>query len=189
MTISTITIGGVDYQSYASVAEADAYLAVDPTRSAAWAALNTDTKGSYLVAATRRMDALRWSGSKVSSSQELQWPRSGVTDRDGNAVSETGIPQALEDATILVAGSVALDTNTANTASSGSNIKAVGAGSARVEFFRPTTGKALQDETAFALIQDFLAGDVEDGFGLASGTSGTSSFTDATDPGLTEGYP
>ena len=65
MTISTITIETVDYVSYASVAEADAYLNVDPVRESTWEALDTDGKGKKLVAATRRLDLLSWQGEKT----------------------------------------------------------------------------------------------------------------------------
>ena len=59
MSLTTITISTVAYQSYDSVAEADAHLAVDPVRSTTWAAATDDEKGEYLIAATRRLDLLQ----------------------------------------------------------------------------------------------------------------------------------
>lgn len=190
MTITNITINSVVYVSYASLAEADAYLAVDPTRSAAWALLTDDQKGANLVAATRRLDLLDYSGEKVSSSQENQWPRTGATC-NGVAVTDTDVPAELQNATILKAGSITLDATQANAGTSGSNIKRVEAGSAKVEFFQPTIpGAALQDETVFKLVSCLLAGASGGaGFGCASGTDGKSIFGDSDSPGLTEGYP
>ena len=189
MTISTITISAVDYTAYASVTEANAYLAVDPTRSTAWAALTDDVKGQYLVAATRRLDLEAWSGTKVSDSQAAAWPRTGATC-SGTAVTEADVPQAVENATILLAGSMALDSSVAEMGSERSNIKAVKAGSARVQFFRGRSALALRTQapTAYSLIRCLLAGaSASVGFGCATGTSAVSSFTDADSPDVTGG--
>lgn len=188
MTISTITINSIDYIAYASVAQADAYLAVDPTRSAAWAALTTDQKGANLVAATRRLDQLNWTGEKTVSTQINEWPRTGATCDGTVFASTTEVPQEVEDATILKAGSIALDATNANVNTSGSNIKRVQAGTAEVEFFQPTTGVALQDQTAFAIVNCYLAASSAGLSGSATGTDGTSSFCDKTFPSPSEGY-
>ena len=190
MTITTITINAVNYTAYASLVEANEYLAVDPTRASAWAALTDDQKGANLVAATRRLDLLDYSGEKVSASQENQWPRTGATC-NGEAVTETDVPLELQNATILKAGSITLDDSNANAGTSGSNVKSVEAGSAKVEFFRPTIpGLAVQDETVFQLVSCLLAGAGDGvGFGCATGTDGTSIFGDRDAPGLTEGFP
>lgn len=192
MTITTIVINAVNYTSYASLVEANEYLAVDPTRAAAWAALTDDQKGANLVSATRRLDLLDYSGEKVNASQENQWPRTNATC-NGVVVTDTDVPLELQNATILKAGSITLDSSNANSGTSGSNVKRVQAGSAQVEFFRPTIpGLGLQDETAFQLVSCLLAGadgTSGAGFGCASGTDGTSIFGDADAPGLNEGYP
>lgn len=192
MTISTITIAAINYTSYASVVEADARLAVDPTRSAAWAALTTDQKGADLVAATYRLDLLTWKGEKAGGALQVNaFPRTGLTYKDGTAVTDTDVPQEVEDATILLAGSIALDASNANQGTSGSNLKRVKAGSAEAEFFRPTTGVQLQDTTAFALVKCFLAGQSGANIGqgnFASGICDTSSFSDRDKYGRNEGY-
>lgn len=193
MSITTIVIGGLNYVSYASLLEANQYLLVDPTRSDAWAALSDDQKGENLVAATRRLDLLRWAGEKSDgASQPNAWPRTGVTYPDGTAVSTTDVPLEVEQATILLAGSIALDATNSEAGTAGSNVRRVRAGSAEVEFFRPTIpGPALQDETAFQLVRPFL-GSSSALFGAATGTSGDNTdtaFCDRTAPGLNEGYP
>lgn len=190
MTITTITISAVDYTAYASVAEADPYLAVDPVRAVTWAALSADQKGGFLVAATRRLDLLDWEGEKTGgAAQENKWPRTGLTYPDGTAVSTTEVPKEVENAAILLAGSIAITASKADAGTSGSNTKRVKAGSAEVEFFRSTLpGTALQDETAFKLIGPFLGGALTALFGGATGTDGSSSFTCKDAPGLTDGY-
>lgn len=195
MTITTITIETVDYISYASLVEANRLLNTDPTREAAWEALSDDQKGKNLVAATRRLDLLNWAGQKTGgdATQDNAWPRTGVTYPDGTAVPDSIVPRAVENATILLAGSITLSAANANAGTAGSNIERVRAGSAEVQFFRPTIpGPVLQDETAFQLVAPFLSGAGAGAFGLASGTTGdnaASSFCDRTYPGLTEGWP
>ncbi len=192
MTITTITINTVGYTSYASVAEADAYLAVDPVRKATWEALSTDDKGLNLIAATRRLDLLSWQGEKTGGAvQENKWPRIGVSYPDGTAVSTSEVPQEVENATALLAGSIAITAKLADAGTSGSNTKRVKAGSAEVEFFRQQEGKPLQDETAFALILIFLeAASTSDALGpLATGTDGESSFEDIDEFGRNRGFP
>lgn len=191
MSITTITIATVDYVSYASVAEADAYLAVDPTRAATWAALSTDQKGTNLVAATRRLDLLSWEGQKTGSAdtQDNSWPRTGATYKDGTAVSTTEVPHGVEAATILLAGSIAITPATSGAGTSGNNIRRLQAGSASLEYFRPTDGKALQDETAFALVKEFLTAGISSDVGAAAYGDGVSSFTDdQMSYGLREGF-
>ncbi len=139
MSLSTITINSIDYVAYASVAEADAYLAIDPLRSAAWAALSADEKGAALVAATRRLDLFRYTGTKTDSAQLNEWPRTGATRGDTAFTATDEVPQSIEDAASLLAGSIVLDA-TASEKGSGSNVKEVGAGSAKVAFFKPVKG-------------------------------------------------
>ena len=89
------TIGATDSNSYASVAEADAYLAVRGDTST-WTALTTGQKESKLQWAAIYIDTLTFKGTRSTSTQSLQWPRIGVWDRDGFEVD--GIPQALKNA-------------------------------------------------------------------------------------------
>jgi hypothetical protein len=193
MTISTITIEAVGYTAYADVAQADSYLNIDPARETTWEALTTDEKGKKLVAATRRLDLLNWQGAKTDGddAQENAWPRTGLTFKDGSAVSTIEVPQEVENAVILLAGSVALDADVADSGTSGSNTRRVKAGSAEVEFFRAVSGTPLQDRTAYDLVKQFLegAGVDETVGGLASGDDEESSFADSDIFGVANPYP
>ncbi len=192
MTITTITIATVDYISYASLVEADARLAVDPVRATAWALLTDDQKGSNLVAATNRLDLLDWGGQKTGGSvQENAWPRTGLTFKDGTDVSTSEVPHDVEDATIVLAGSITLTASESDAGTSGTNTKRVKAGSAEVSFFRPQEGVALQDEYAYQLVECFLAGPQQTDSAVganATGTDGCSSY-DAERFGLNKPYP
>jgi hypothetical protein len=194
MTLTTITIGAVDYVSNASVAEADDFLAVDPVRATAWTALDADGKGAKLVAATRRLNPLNWDGTKTNGegTQPDAWPRTGVTYLDGTVVSTSEVPIEVGQATMLLAGTIAIDATAAQTATSGSNKKRLKAGSAEIEYFKPTSGKALQDETAWALVKQFMGRVTSSSVGASapgSGTAEESSFLeDQQGYGLNKGF-
>jgi hypothetical protein len=62
--------------SYATVAEADAYFA-DRLDVAAWTSTTPEQKAQALVTATSVLDDLQWTGTAISESQKLAFPRSG----------------------------------------------------------------------------------------------------------------
>lgn len=196
MSLATISIGGVDYISYASVAEADARLAVDPVRGAVWAALTTDQKGINLVAATNRLDLERYTGEKQGAAQLNQWPRTGATC-DGDAITDGTIPPELENGTITLAGSIAVNPAGSAAGTGPGNIQRVGAGSTRVDFFRPTLTSnfslSAQHPDVFALVRCLLDGAAGVAVGLggsvAFGTGDTNEFDNDDRYGLTEGWP
>lgn len=166
MTLSTITISDNDFLSYASVAEAAAYLVADPN-AAAWVALSDTLKGQYLVLATRRMDLISWKGTKTVASQATQWPRTGVTYGTTNSVTvdPATIPIELQNATIALAVSIHTDSANAGIAEP-VQIRVVKAGSTMVEFSRPTPNSPLGDRTAFTMIKHLTLNDTSS---LASG--------------------
>lgn len=191
MSLTDITVGSVTYISYSSVEEADGYLAVDPTRAAAWAALTADQKGAALVSATRRLNLLNWEGAKTGAEgvQLDAWPRTGSDYDDGTPVPTDEVPPEVGWATALVAGSIVLDPDLSLAGGSGSNVKRLQAGTAVVEYFSRVTGVPLQDTTAYALVRQFLDQSSSGSSGnFASGTEEVSQFTDdAIDNGFDGG--
>jgi hypothetical protein len=89
-------------ESYASVADADAYHS--SRGNAAWAALSTPVKEENLRKATDYLAAYDavWKGSRVSSSQALAWPRRGV-DAHNFEILSTVVPKAVTVATAILA--------------------------------------------------------------------------------------
>lgn len=79
--------GRSDSESLISVADATAYHAA--RGNAAWAALSSDTIREQLLRkatdAMMQMFAGRWAGTRVSSTQALDWPRYNVPMKDGPA--------------------------------------------------------------------------------------------------------
>lgn len=114
--MADITIGSNTYQSYASVAFADNYLAADVARSVAWEATAEDDKARGLVTATRLL------------MRDVPW-LAGVPDI-------TAPPAAVQEATALLAPDILAKPKLGDSASTGSNVKSVTARGTGVEFFR-----------------------------------------------------
>lgn len=174
----TITIGANNYEAYADVATADVFLAADSRLNAIWTAADTDTKSRALVTSTRLIDRQDWKGTKTVDTQPLEWPRTGVVDRDGNALDPGVIPQEIIDGSIILAALIVEDPTLAEATSTGSNTKRVKAGSAEVEFFRPQVG------TRFPIILHELFGDLleSSSFGSSSGSRSFGTDQESTIP-------
>lgn len=309
MAQTRVEIDGALYETYASLAEANRYMAADPALASVWAALSTDARNRALVGATRLLDRQSWQGtanplntglltltglpvptetftvgtdaprvytfqsvltdsdgnvalgtdgagsatnlvaalnlgagagtayaasttentlvtaqdlgagrvlllSRVGGAGGVQalattvsgatlegsalapstlaWPRSGLVDAAGQAVDANTIPPEVTEGFLTLAGLIGQRPALAAGAQTGSNIERVRAGSAEVQFFRPTSGtlfpRALLDLFGIYLTGaagQVLAGSVAYG---ADGTSQTpSSLGVGTDFGLTEG--
>lgn len=83
--------GKADANSYASVADADAYHE-GHLYASAWRAATAENKAAGLVMATRLIDSeYQFNGTRALAGQALQWPRSDCREPDGNtAVFVTG---------------------------------------------------------------------------------------------------
>ncbi len=194
MTLSTITINSIIYTVYATRTEVNEYLAVDPVRMAAWAALadTDDARGPYIVAATRRLDMLTWEGEKTGgATQENAWYRTGADYEDGTAVGDAELPLEVQNATSLLSGSILIDPTVSQEGTSTNNTKRAKAGPVESENFRFQQGVQLQDTSAYDLIKQFLASDaVSASTGpLASGTGGSSTFSNIDQWGRDRGFP
>lgn len=93
----TTTPGDASADSYASLAEADAYH-LARGRESAWVDLDAEEKEPALRKATTYLDAkYSWKGDRVGSTQALGWPRYGVVF-DGFTLASDAIPARLRDA-------------------------------------------------------------------------------------------
>ena len=108
--------GRIDANSYASVADGDAYhdghLYATP-----WTTATTANKEKALVFATRLIDAeWRFRGAKRSAAQSLQWPRSDSPDPDidGETVADNLVPRPVVAAACEQARELILLDRTAN---------------------------------------------------------------------------
>ena len=187
MSLTAITLGSIDFPSYASVSEADRYLAADPARSEIWAALSDAEKGQRLVAATRRLDMLPWTGQKADPSQFTQWPRSdmphAVTPHEPG-----GIPEPVETAAILLAVSPSIIDPGAGRGDS--IVQSERVGPKAVTYFRSRRSEAetiLGDRAALDLIRHLLCSDAAPMGAYVSGGQTPSEFTPLDRYGRTSG--
>lgn len=80
--------------SYATVSGANAYFtALGDTR---WTTGRTDTQREQaILKGMKYIEGLNWKGTTVSGTQPLQFPRTGLTDRDGRDVDEDTVPNVV----------------------------------------------------------------------------------------------
>lgn len=87
----------VGAESYVSVAEADTYWSY--RNNGTWAAATPAAKEAALREAAQFLDtSYKWSGSLVSSTQVLLWPRVVGTDKSGRTIASTSIPSPIKAA-------------------------------------------------------------------------------------------
>lgn len=167
----SVTIGPKSYQSYATIAQADNYLAADFNASAWQAGEDDDAKGRALVSATRVLERQSWIGDKAESDQDLAWPRTG-TGIDG--VEDDEIPADIVSASIELANIIFTGTDVANTTQEQST-KRQKAGSVEIEYFRSFDDPSRFPRTVQELISKYLAGSGYSGV-ITSGTDSCSTF-------------
>lgn len=90
--------------TYASLVEADAYFSSHPYYADAWDNLGTPDREANLILATSSLDALiTWEGYINSSTQALDWPRTGVVDNEGRIIASDIVPKGVKVATMEMA--------------------------------------------------------------------------------------
>lgn len=143
-----------------------------------------DEKGKRLVDATRYIDSIAWQGAPDAlGGTTLQWPRSGIVTSAGVAVSDAAQLAAVSRAAFELAGLIAADPDVITATDAGSNVRAMGAGSARIEFFRPVSlldgNTTMLPVVVSRLIGKWLASASPAVVSAASGTAtGTSTQND-----------
>jgi len=90
--------------SYVSNAEANTYFG-GHLEFAKWDGWADDYKDRALITAARLLDRQVWQGEKYQQAptQAMDWPRSGLTDEEGQAIDETAVPQFIKDAQCEIA--------------------------------------------------------------------------------------
>lgn len=173
-TYLTVTISGHEYEVYADLPTADAYLAAEPS-AALWRTGDEDANGRADVSATRILNRMQWPGEKTDPAQALAWPRknTGLADVDDDT-----IPQAIIDGSIELANAIRNGYDAANqTSTTASNVKRQKAGSVEIEYFSPDSDAAMRLPLPVTeLIGPYLAGAGGFGGSFATGTDGCSDF-------------
>lgn len=144
--IDTVTIGTDTWSVYAlvlteAIANTDSFWAGRlGAEATAWTAATANEKIQAVVMAADWMDrALNFSGTKTVSTQPRAFPRDGATNScTSESLTDGTTPDDIFYTQAWLAGALLADNSAATSSGQGSNIKKVGAGSANVEFFRPT---------------------------------------------------
>lgn len=130
----------VGTNTYITQAETDTYLS-SSVRATSWEFLDSDSKDRAILTAFRIFEKQNWQGVPVGGvGTTPHFPATGLTDCDGNAVSSASVPQEVKDAQAELAFDLTQDSGLETTGGTGSNVKRVQAGSARVTFFNQTGG-------------------------------------------------
>lgn len=148
------TVGGANSNSYVTLAEASAYFEARVPTSPAWE--SSAIQEAALIMATRMLDAItqpykifvpgtggspgyyrvrrHWTGAAATTTQRLAWPRTGMYDRNGNAIASNVLPLELKEAVSEFAGQLLKADSTLNNAVMALGISSVKAGSVAVSF-------------------------------------------------------
>jgi hypothetical protein len=180
----------VGTNTYVTLAEASVFLG-DSTRAAdLWAGLDPDTQNRSLLTATKLLERPDWNGQETDPAQILAFPRTGLTDQDGNAVDPTMVPQEIKDAECELAFELTQNPDLETSMGTGSNIRVAKAGPAEVEYFRPTDG--TRNMRFPWIVQELVApflGGRNPTLGIVSGTDVGSAFDAADEYGFNQGLP
>ncbi len=185
----TLTVGT---NSYSTRAEADTYLDAS-ARASSWKANSPSNRDRFLISAFREIEKQRYLGVRTGGdAQSTQFPRDGIENCDGIGRSgDTPAPIEVQEAQIELAFEISQDPELEGKASTGSNVKSVGAGSAKVSFFQPGRDASGRQGTRFPtivqeLLRCFLSGGALSG-AESSGTDECSQFTDDQQFNLSDG--
>lgn len=129
----SVTIGMDSYDVFADVATATVFLAAKIGTAGIWDDSPTPADPGQQQAL---VTATRWI---------INYLRDRVADADLPDPSAMSIDPLIEEATIELAFQLVVNSSIQNNATTGSNTKRVRAGSAEVEFFRPTEGTAFPE--------------------------------------------
>ena len=159
----------VNENSYISVTDADTYF-TDSIYNSQWATYTDAQKAPALITATTYLDhSYDWKGYKTLSTQSLDWPRTEVYCCDncgGVATSSRSsytcdpldsdvVPQAILDATCILALQLLVDNGLAIT-SNDPNIKKSVLDVMSVEYFESTKTQPVIPKAVQILIDDCL---------------------------------
>ena len=146
------TCGASNANSYCTLEEANTYHE-GHLYAATWNNATDANKKTALVMATRLLDqGIKWTSSKNSSSQALEWPRTAAYDPDGYLISTSEIPTFLKNATAEFARWLLAEDRTAEPDTIGFKKLSVGDLSLTVD---KTTQKQIIPVVVMQMIRDY----------------------------------
>jgi hypothetical protein len=136
-TYPVVVVGTYEFPSYDALPDMTSYLAATITATSWFASNTTDqTRGQGAISALRWLESLTWQGQKSDPANVLAFPRNNLTYADGTQVDSATIPQVFLNAYAELAAML-VDTPDLLATFQNPRAKQLGAGSAKVEYFRP----------------------------------------------------
>ena len=170
--------------SYSNLADAEIYFS-DTLNASAWDSTDQPTKEKALITVTRLIDRQSWKGAPTVSPQDLDFPRTGLTDTEGVAIPGNDLPPFLLPAVYEYALLVLQSSNLQKEVSSGgTSIRRIRADVTEVEFFN-TAGVST---TRLPGIVHELLGRYLASTNVLVIASGTDEVTGLKDYNLSEGF-
>lgn len=158
--METVIIDSQAYDSYASVAQADSYLAASIHAGTDWSGASDATKGQALVTATRILDRQTW-----------------LTAYNTQALREVVVD--IQDACVEMALALVQGSDLQTEQSTAQKLQSIRAGSVALTYFRGAEGAPHRFPTIVSeLLRAYMAGSADAVYGQATGTGGTSSTED-----------
>lgn len=154
MAVSTLvsTAGASNANTYCTRSDANQYDDDNPQSGTTWSSASNDQKDQALLMATRLLDEhVDWTGAASDSVQRLNWPRTGMWDRNGYGLDSDAIPDGLRDATAEFARQVLAEDRTADDAVSIKGIVGLKAGPVDLSFSGRGKPKVIPDAVFFLL--------------------------------------
>lgn len=90
--------GSSTANSYTSVDFADVYLLTERVGAGAWQAVSPTQKEAALISATRELERENWHGYRVTTTQALDFPRSGIYNDNDVEYSTLTVPDDVQRA-------------------------------------------------------------------------------------------
>jgi len=106
--------GIANANSFVSIATIDAWVLTNP-HDDTWTDLTDAAKNGYAVMACRVMEEqMNWDGWQIDADQARDLPRSGMIDKNGNAIDIDEIPTEVQNAQCELARLLAIEDRTAD---------------------------------------------------------------------------
>lgn len=143
------TPGAATANSYATLAEVDAYALTRPVawdETSVWDDADTDDKNRAIVTAAWMLDEyVEWDGSATDDIQAMAWPRVGMVTPNGYTVEHTEIPERLKRANAELAMQLLITNRAADSEADTQGLKKLDVGPISLEFAGSIEVKAISD--------------------------------------------
>ena len=164
MSVTVIVEDGsivANSNSYVSIATIDEWVLTNP-HDITWTGLSNANKNGYAIMSCRVLnEQIDWDGWQADADQSLDLPRSGMVDKNGNAIDSDEIPSEVKNAQCELARLLVIGDRTADNDMSG--FKQIEVGSIKLVADKNDRPVVLAN-SVFAMVRFFGDKTVQKGF-------------------------